>query len=82
MARNTEDNVNHNDEIEVLVVEGPTEGVTEETSKTDADAVRELAEEKFGEEYTIDKVVIDGPNVNVLAQRKDDSTNVALRLEM
>lgn len=87
MARNTENVPSaevENNEVDVLVVEGPTDGVVkaeESETKTDVDAIRSRAEEEFGEEYDIHTVVVDGDVINVLATRKSDLTNVALRLD-
>lgn len=86
-VKNTETVPSATTETEVEVLEVQTvsdENTVTEVAPTDekeADNLRKLAEDKFGEDYIIEKIVSDGDIVNVVARSKDSDTSVALRLE-
>lgn len=68
------------DEVEVLTVTSTNEDKTVETT-TDEDAARKLVEDKYGDEYDIERVVVDGSVINFIGKRKGDTTTVAARVE-
>lgn len=68
------------DEVEVLTVTPTIEDKAVETA-TDEDAARKLVEDKYGDEYDIERVVVDGSVINFIGKRKGDTTTVAVRVE-
>lgn len=47
----------------------------------DEDSLRKRVEDKYGDVYVIDKIVVDGDNVSFLGRTKDSDTSVAIRVE-
>lgn len=51
------------------------------TPEADEDSLRKRVEDKYGDVYVIDKIVVDGDNVSFLGRTKDSDTSVAIRVE-
>ena len=69
-------------EPEVVTVESVQD--TDEPVKSpevDEDSLRKRVEDKYGDVYIIDKIVVDGDNVSFLGRTKDSDTSVAIRVE-
>lgn len=80
-------NDNRNNEPEVEVITSPVDSVEESPKVEESTEDREgraakLAVKTYGEEYDIQKVVVNGDIANVLANRKGDTTQVALPLDI
>lgn len=76
----TEANVQDEVEVEVLTVTSADEDKPAETA-TDEDTARKLVEDKYGDEYDIERVVVDGSVINFIGKRKGDTTAVAIRVK-
>lgn len=75
----TDVTVNEEPEVEVLTVTSAND--SEKNAETDEDAARKLVEDKYGDEYDIERVVVDGSVINFIGKRKGDTTSVAIRVE-
>lgn len=69
-------------EPEVVTMESSRDAdETVEAPEVDEDSLRKRVEDKYGDVYIIDKIVVDGDNVSFLGRTKDSDTSVAIRVE-
>lgn len=52
-----------------------------EAPEVHEDSLRKRIEDKYGDVYIIDKIVVDGDSASFLGRRKDSDTSVAIRVE-